>query len=166
MIIIEDDFLSPDKMRRYAERHYALMHSNGGYHHLKQIDELDDIETEILEFGALFYDMSKAVCAELWSNPNIVVPNWHIDKDEKYYHDTGKFKFPLCTLVYYAHVDEDLEGGRIIMYEDQQLAIKPKSNRLIVFPSNVPHVVEPFTGQRLSVICCPFDYQVELQTKP
>lgn len=155
MIIIEDNFLSPDKMRQFAEYHYNM----GGVHCLKSIDEVNDIEAEILEFGSLFYDLSESVCVEMWSNPNTVVPHWHVDKDEKYYHETGEFKYPLCTLVYYAHADEALEGGRIILYEDEQLTIKAKSNRLIVFPSNVPHIVEPFTGQRLSVILCPYDYK-------
>ena len=127
------------------------------YHGFKYLDGMLLGERQLLDVASTLFNLTGIVGSEIWSNVNSAVPHWHIDKDERHYNATGEFKFPLCTIVYYPHV-KNLQGGRLKLYEDESIIITPKQNMVVVFPSNIPHLVEPFTGERLSVISCPYTY--------
>ena len=79
---------------------------------------------------------------------------WHYDKDEMHYSKTGEMKFPICSLIYYVAVAEDLKGGRL-MFRDHKII--PKQNRLIIFSPGIIHDVECFEGERCSLIINPWN---------
>jgi hypothetical protein len=151
MIILEN--ILTESVRH--DMHMAYTGRN--YHGFKYLDDMHVGERQLIDVAATLFNLNGMVGSEIWSNVNSVVPHWHIDKDERHYEATGEFKFPLCTIVYYPYV-KDLKGGRLKLYETEDLIITPKQNMVVVFPSNIPHIVEPFEGERLSVISCPYTY--------
>lgn len=63
------------------------------------------------------------------------------------------------TLSFIFMINDDYEGGKLKFIlptnKNKEMEIKPKSNRLIIFPSNFmfPHVVEPVkNGERYTVV--------------
>jgi len=84
----------------------------------------------------------------------------HVDYDGGLEMLTGEVVCPELTYVFYDMVDEDLEGGDLVIYETDRNniidTIKPKSNRLIVFSGGLPHEVLSFNGRRRSYIILPW----------
>ena len=107
------------------------------------------------------FDLTKAVVTEKWAHNEKTVQylNWHVDDDVEYRRFTGMQLFPQCTMVYYPFVDESLVGGRFCIGEDR---IKAKTNRALIFNSNIQHTVEPLRGgRRVSVVYNPWNHQVK-----
>ena len=109
----------------------------------------------LLDIAKKYYDLSTAVGYELWTNGNKLAR--HQDKDETLMMKTGQLSFPLCSLVYYLEVF-DLEGGELIL--ESGLVIKPKTNRLVIFPPAIFHRVNPYKGKRVSLLLNPWDHQL------
>ncbi len=105
----------------------------------------------LLEQASKYFDLSDMVGVEYWANYNSQ-SDWHIDKDEKLYKQTGQLKHPICSIVYYANIN-DIVGGNLITATE---SISPITNRMVIFSSNVLHRVEPYTGARLSVAVNPW----------
>jgi len=141
------------------ESRIAMHHAYYGpkFHGFKYIENMIIAERQLLDIAGTLFNLSGIIGSEIWSNVNNTVPHWHLDKDERHYDATGEIKYPMCSIVYYPYI-KDLEGGRLHLYEDSSIIIKPKQNMIVVFPSYIPHFVEPFTGERLSVISCPYAY--------
>ena len=74
------------------------------------------------------------------------------DKDEKLFDEKNILSFPLCTIIYYPHVD-NLKGGELLLGNDK---ILPKTNRMVIFASGISHNVENFTGDRISMMVNPW----------
>lgn len=127
------------------------------YHGFKHNRELMFAEKRLVDHASKYFDLSSMIGTEIWSNVNEVVPHWHVDKDEKLFDETGEMSYPLCTILYYPIV-EDLEGGKITLLGEDSITVTPKANRAVFFSSDIPHIVEPFTGKRVSVVSCPFSY--------
>lgn len=106
-----------------------------------------------------YFDLSSMVGCEYWDahrydpSPDL---NWHIDKDEKLYTETGEERRPLCSVVYYPHI-ENLKDGRFLT---ESHLVVPKTNRMIAFSSGLLHAVERFTGQRKSLSINPWSYKI------
>lgn len=128
------------------------------FHAFKYTNDLTFAERRLIDHAQKFFNLASMVGTEIWSNVNEVVPHWHVDKDEKLHEETGQMSYPLCTILYYPIVDDNLEGGRITLYEENSVVITPKTNRVVFFSSDIPHIVEPFNGKRVSVVSCPFSY--------
>lgn len=103
-----------------------------------------------------YYDLSDCVGYEFWTQNNTRPSDWHYDKDEDYFNQTGSFKFPICSIVYYLNVN-NLVGG-LLHLED--CIILPKTNRMVIFPPGTVHYVEEFTGERTSILVNPWDYNL------
>ena len=151
MIIIEN-ILSEESRVSMLDEYYGP-----SFHGFKYLEDMLHAEKQLIDIASTLFNLRGLVGSEIWSNVNNTVPHWHVDKDERHYEATGEFKYPLCTIVYYPYI-ENLQGGSLHLYEDSSIVIKPKQNMIIVFPSNIPHYVEPFTGKRLSVVSCPYAY--------
>lgn len=108
------------------------------------------IHREILDICGRYFDLSSAVGYELWCNK--VAPGWHFDKDELAFEKRRQLRFPLCSIVYYPLID-DLEGGDLCT---EDLRVKPKTNRLVVFSRGIKHGVEASTGTRMAVSMNPW----------
>ena len=112
----------------------------------------DNFSLSMIEIAKQFYDLSSSVGYEFWTRLNRCVGGWHCDKDERLYDEQKIVRYPLCTIIYYPHVD--MEGGELLLDGDK---ILPKTNRLVIFAPGIPHNVEDFTGERISMMVNPWN---------
>lgn len=116
--------------------------------------ELLDLQSplsQILKAASRAFDLSGMAGIEQWSHYG-TKPDWHVDKDEALHKRTGKLACPICSIVFYADVD-NLFGGSFMTRE---MTVTPKTNRLVVFGPNVLHGVEAYHGTRMSVAVNPW----------
>lgn len=105
------------------------------------------------------FDLSSMVGCEYWEarrddiNPE---PDWHIDKDEKLFTETGEERTPICSIVYYPHI-ENLTDGNFVT---RSHLVVPKTNRLIAISSGVLHGVQRWSGERKSLVINPWSYKL------
>ena len=71
----------------------------------------------------------------------------HYDKDEYLWRETGEIRVPKIGSVLYAH-DNQPEGGYLELLDENGVSerIAPIPNRLIIFPSGLPHQVTATTS--------------------
>ena len=150
MIIIIDDFISDfDVFRKNTlqimeDEDIYLTWCSFDYKH-----EFRDFCLHTIDIASKYYDLSSSVGYEFWTHNNTrPSEGWHYDKDEFLFNATGIYEYPLCSMVYYPVV-EDLKGGQLHLEYD---IITPKENRLVIFPPKTYHYVEPFDGNRMSII--------------
>ena len=124
------------------------------WYNLQQDHLYKDFCTSILDITRNYYDLSDVIGYEFWGH-NGTRTGWHQDKDEALIYKTGKLKFPVCSTVYYLEVS-DLKGGELII--DHDIVIKPKTNRLVIFPPAKFHGVNPFEGKRVSLLVNPWNH--------
>jgi hypothetical protein len=107
--------------------------------------------SQILSQAARAFDLSAMVGVEQWAHYG-TKPDWHVDKDEVLFKRTGELACPICSIVFYANIDE-LIGGNFMMLDAH---IAPKTNRMVAFGPNVLHGVESYAGTRMSVAVNPW----------
>lgn len=122
----------------------------------KQILDYGSPLAKILEHAKQAIDLDLMVGCEYWANIDTKT-GWHKDTDERLLYSTGKEQFPICSCVYYAEVN-NLIGGDLVF---ETLRISPVVNRLVIFSPNLLHVVEDFSGARMSVAVNPWQYKLE-----
>lgn len=113
------------------------------------------LHEKILDVCREHFDLRSAVGYEMWRNSSN--PDWHVDKDEKLYKESERFKFPLCSAVYYAMID-NLVGGE---FYTADMRCFPRTNRLLLFSPGIHHGVSPFVGTRVAVSLNPWTRKVE-----
>lgn len=118
---------------------------------LKQFQDYESALSQCLQHASKYFDLSEMVGIELWSH-NGTRPEWHIDKDEKIFESTNKIVTPICSIVYYAFVENLIDGKFITESE----SVMPKTNRLVIFSPMLLHSVEKYTGSRLSISINPW----------
>jgi hypothetical protein len=101
------------------------------------------------------FDLSGAAGFELWTH-NHTRPDWHFDKDEESYVAKKKLSFPICSMVYYVHI-ENVFGGEL--YFKDGTRILPKANRQIIFSPGLYHRVSAYQGSRISLLLNPWKEQ-------
>lgn len=107
--------------------------------------------SKILNRIANVFDLSSMVGIEHWAHYG-TKPAWHIDKDEKLALRTGQISTPICSIVFYAKIDQ-LKNGKFMT---ENISVTPKTNRLLAFSPNEAHGVEEYTGTRMSVAINPW----------
>ena len=116
--------------------------------------ELLDLQSplsQILKAASRAFDLSGMAGIEQWAHYG-TKPDWHVDKDEVLHKRTGKLACPICSIVFYADVDNLFGGG----FMTRDMTVTPKTNRLVVFGPNVLHGVEAYHGTRMSVAVNPW----------
>jgi hypothetical protein len=103
-----------------------------------------DIEF-IIDMAKPYFDLNGAIGYEMHRNDHTPFP--HYDKDEVLFQNTGVVRHPLCGIVFYPY-EKNLQNGHIIFDE---IAVKPKVNRLIIFRCDLFHSGIPHTGTRVSI---------------
>ncbi len=101
-----------------------------------------------------YFNLKKYIGYELWTRNNIEKVDWHYDKDEWLFNKENKLSFPILSMVFYVSV-KNLKGGRLHISDD--LVVKPKENRLVLFPQGIKHCTSIYTGQRNSFLINPWD---------
>lgn len=153
VFLVVDDVLTADEMQKTKEFFKDL-----DYGSTQWIDgnstELFPLE-KILSIVSKTFDLSAMQGCECWSHVNTRT-SWHVDKDETAWNTSKELKYPLCSIVYYTHV-QDLRGGRFVTKSHVAL---PKENRLIAFSPGLQHGVEVFKGERMSCAINPWAYKV------
>jgi hypothetical protein len=134
----------------------------------KRIDDLDvfwfDWEEEhrgrkylmrLLDIAKDYFDLSSAIGYETWIRMNTRPRDWHRDHDDRLEMTTGELKYPICTTCYYPYVADNVKDGRLC-FENGTIVL-PKTNRMVFFGPDVYHNVEPFTGERISILLNPWN---------
>ena len=112
----------------------------------------DNFCLSMINLASQYYDLTNAVGYEFWTRLNTCVEGWHRDKDERLFDEKKIISFPLCTIIYYPIV-KDLKGGELLLMDDM---VTPKTNRMVMLASGVPHNVNEFTGERVSMMVNPW----------
>lgn len=145
-----DDVLDDDLRKSFLDHDYNGAKSNGlGDFWYGQ--KYDDIEfpyaQKILRICSSYADISKMVGYEMHHN-YFNGGTYHLDKDEILYKKTDEVKCPIVSVVYYLSIEE-MVGGT---FYTSDITIIPKTNRLIIFSSDLHHGYAPVTGgTRISV---------------
>jgi hypothetical protein len=154
MLIVIDNVLSQEEQ----EKIQALFTLAPEARNMRWIDgAYDDVKnnpspiSKLLMLAGRTFDLSEMAGAEIWAHYG-TRPDWHVDKDEKLYQMSGNLEHPICSIVYYAKVEE-LAGG---MFMTETMNIMPVSNRAIIFAPKIMHGVQPYEGSRLSVAVNPW----------
>ncbi len=155
MLIVQDNVFSKEIAAVVARDYIELNKScdaiwcNGSFDETVRSGSL---VSSILKSAAKHFDLSKMVGFEYWAHYNSGV-GWHYDKDEVMYNETGVLRLPLCGIVYYPII-ENLSGGWFVTHSEK---VQPRTNRAVMFSADKEHMVERFTGTRLSVSINPWD---------
>ena len=119
---------------------------------LDQDHKHKDLCLSFVDIARKYFNLDQCVGYECWSQTNSAPTDWHYDKDEDLA-AKGTLSFPLCSMVYYVHVDK-LQGGQLHLEND---IITPKKNRLVIFSTGIYHGVSPYQGERVSFLVNPWD---------
>lgn len=153
MFIVIDDVLDADSLtvvqKYFAEDHARQMRWVDGT--LEELLGYQSALSQILSKVSCAFDLSGMVGVEQWAHYG-TKPDWHVDKDEVLAKRTGELACPICSIVFYANIDE-LIGGNFMA---RDLHVVPKTNRLLAFGPNILHGVESYAGTRMSVAVNPW----------
>ena len=145
MFIIIDDLLEEHDRQSIINHSYDI---DDIWHTIGQ----NPIQEKIINKVGNFFDLSDMVGYEMWCNHSN--PDTHYDKDEELFSQTGELSFPLCSIVYYAYIGDNMQGGH---FATEELVLAPKTNRLLCFSKGIEHGVHPFKGDRVAVAINPWD---------
>lgn len=149
-VIIIDDALTTkqaeDLVKYYDENPEKL---NIGDWYTKTINWQFDLLTLAEQY---FPEVKKRVGFESWGH-RVTRPDWHVDQDELA-EQKGIIEQPICSIVYYP-LAKIVDGGQFITETE---VITPKTNRAIIFASNIPHSVNAWEGDRISLAINPWAF--------
>jgi hypothetical protein len=156
-MIIIDDFLSDHHWDQFT--HEGLWYKPKTYEWLGMDQPKRSVWDEIATHIWMHVDANYSNHIELGSFDgvehwtNIMNPEsfpdlpLHYDKDEYLWRETGEICVPKIGSVLYAH-DSQPEGGYLELVDENGVSerIAPIPNRLIIFPSGLPHQVTETTS--------------------
>ena len=151
---IVDDALTEEQMSAMKDYSEHSFHA-GDLHKYHNVEPFHPI----VEIASQYYKLDNAKYYEVWQQNNDRPKGWHQDKDEVLFQNMDMLSFPLCSTIYYLHVGDDLEKGRLLIQHPdtgKRDYVQPITNRLVIFGPAINHYVEPFTGTRHSVMCNPW----------
>jgi hypothetical protein len=144
MFVIIDDLLEEQDRQSIVEHSFDL---DSWY-----IKGQHPLQEKIIDKVGEFFDLSSMVGYEIWCNSGY--PKLHKDIDDELFRNTGKLSFPLCSIVYYASVGDNMIGGQ---FATKEMILVPKTNRLLAFSKGIEHEVYPFSGDRIAISINPWD---------
>ena len=151
MIHIIDDVLSEEEIEEFEEQVIGLNNVDK----IVQYDQIKFVHP-ILKVVSQYFDLTKCSGYEIWQhNKTEGFLPWHHDRDEILYAKKKIANHPVCGIVYYLAIDEDLKGGGLL-FENNERVI-PKTNRMVLFDGTLLHSVEKYTGRRHSVNINPWN---------
>ena len=151
MIHIIDDVLSEEEIEEFEEQIADLNNIDK----LVQYNQIKFVHP-ILKVASQYFDLTECSGYEIWQhNKTEGFLPWHHDRDEILYAKKKIASYPVCGIVYYLSIDEDLKGGQLL-FENNERVI-PKTNRMVLFNGKLLHSVEHYTGRRHSVNINPWN---------
>ena len=156
MIQIIEDFLDRNALQYLENTHIECLPITWYNIHERHI--YSDICHRMVEEGKKYYFGDVDIQGyECWSQVNSKPSSMHYDKDETLWKQNEELSFPLCSTVLYFNVESDLNGGLLNIEND--VFVKAKRNRLVIFSPGLLHGVEDFTGKRSSFLVNPWKTQ-------
>ena len=156
MLIILDDVLD-DANHRAVKEYFASSENarkmNWAEGSLNTISGYGSPLSKIIGVVSKYVDLTNMQGCEYWAHYG-TRPNWHVDKDEELFKQTGDVVCPICSIVYYA--DIEVIGGSFIT---DTINVMPITNRMIIFSKGLMHSVAPYTGTRLSIAVNPWSHK-------
>ena len=117
-----------------------------------------DLAEALIDVAADYFNLENTVGYENWAhNRPYDYPSLHVDKDERLFEEQDILRHPLCSIIYYVYIN-NLEGGDLVSPNNWR--VTPKQNRVVIFGPEVPHIVEDFTGGRISFMVNPWSTPV------
>ena len=153
MIIILDDVLSKDELDKLNEGIIKKISNNNLFNrYLRKWNGIKFCHP-LLKIMSKYFPLKWHYRYELWTHKaGQIIPNWHVDRDENLYANTGIVDTTLFGLIYYPLIDPSLKGGELLFKDGT--TIMPRSNRMVLFSTGTifHKVAEYDDGQRLSFI--------------
>ena len=151
MIHIIDDVLSEEEIEEFEEQIVDLNNIDK----LVQYDQIKFVHP-ILKVASQYFDLTECSGYEIWQhNKTEGFLPWHHDRDEILYAKKKIASHPVCGIVYYLSIDEDLNGGELLFENEEK--VSPKKNRMVLFDATLKHCVKDYTGRRHSVNINPWN---------
>ena len=102
----------------------------------------------LFDLASKYYNLTDAIGCEM--HVNYSTPELHKDKDEVAWSANKEMIHPLCSIVYYPKI-EITEGKGNLFFPLDGVSITPKTNRTVIFQSDLTHSGSPFKGVRQSI---------------
>ena len=109
--------------------------------------------SQLVDMASKYFDLSAMIGCEMHINYD--TPNPHKDKDEDAWSIRRELIHPLCSIVYYPLVNVS-KGGNLF-FPEYGVSIAPRTNRTVIFRSDLLHAGTPCTGIRQSIGINPWD---------
>ena len=116
--------------------------------------DMDQISfaSQLVDIASKHFDLSEMIGCEMHINYD--TPDPHKDKDEDAWFIKKELIHPLCSIVYYPLVEA--KGGELV-FPQHGVRITPKTNRTVIFRSDLLHAGTPCKGVRQSIGINPWD---------
>jgi len=124
MFIVVDNVLDDDSLK-VVQKYFSEISSRQMTWVDGDLDKMLGYQSplsKILNAVSCAFDLSEMAGVEQWAHYG-TKPDWHVDKDEVLFKRTGELACPICSIVFYANIDE-LIGGNF-MARDLHVAPKP-----------------------------------------
>ena len=167
MIQVIDNFFDQSVCEEITSRLYAKANLNSRFKFVRKTlieCESSNLFSDIcISLAKNFFSLESMVGYEIWYNIDNKPSTWHLDKDETLNMKHKIMRYPFCSIIFYPFVN--CAGGRFLFKEnindDAFHTIEIKTNRILLVPPGILHNVEEFKGNRISIVICPWDYEVE-----
>ena len=107
---------------------------------------------QLVDLASKYFDLNTTVGCEMHINYDTPYP--HKDKDEDAWFSHKQMIHPLCSIVYYPKIE--MQGGKLI-FPEEGVVVTPKTNRTVIFRSDLLHAGTPCAGIRQSIGINPWD---------
>ena len=170
MIKVIDNFIKDTRILSDIEWESSFWNSRDLYHYFKGTPA-NTLKKRIINYiwdkcpveqNTLSYEYWTHVISEVGIGHCRKKLGQHIDKDEIYHlmFPNKPPQRPNYGCIYYP-VENDIEGGELVIHADEEIVIEPKKNRLVWFPSGqYHHEVRTVTkGIRYSMAINSWEYE-------
>jgi len=150
-IMVVDDAISLENLNLIKEK-FAGKRPEFIWEDYSFIVQPKNMFSSLIELCSRYYSLNTMAGYEYWShNTNATNIGWHIDMDEGMMKKENRLVCPMVSIAFYPVV-ENLAGGRLVIGKVDGVKVTPKTNRVVFFGPGLWHMVEPYYGNRLSVL--------------
>ena len=123
---------------------------------LYSLDEINFLKP-LINIASKYYNFNKCLGYEVWSHANSQPKGWFVEKDDTL-PDNKKFKYPICSILYYLIAD-DVDGGELNL--ENEIVIPPQNNRLVLFDPGFMQMFNlQYSGSLITIHINPWDKKI------